>query len=97
MVDAADRDRFELLDGDEVVGFIQYTRRPGQISFLHTEIDDEHEGEGLASELAAAALDTARDDGLAVLPFCPFVNSYIRRHPEYLDLVPEDRKAQFGL
>jgi predicted GNAT family acetyltransferase len=32
-----------------------------------------------------------------VLPFCPFVNAYLKRHPEYLDLVPEERRAAFGL
>jgi predicted GNAT family acetyltransferase len=38
-----------------------------------------------------------RRRGLRVLPFCPFVRSYIARHSEYLDLVPEKQRAAFGL
>ncbi|HEY3189047.1 MAG TPA: GNAT family N-acetyltransferase [Solirubrobacteraceae bacterium] len=89
--------RYEVsVDGD-VLGFTQYHARPGLIAFVHTEIDKDHEGEGLASTLIAAALDDARERGLAVLPFCPFVNAYIERHPEYVDLVPAQYRERFGL
>jgi predicted GNAT family acetyltransferase len=57
-------------------------------------------GEGclsLASKLVRTALSEARSDGLAVLPFCPFVRGYIAGHSEYLDLVPEDTRARFEL
>jgi predicted GNAT family acetyltransferase len=92
-----ERDRFEIeLDGN-VVGFLQYRRRPGAMAFLHTEIDPEHEGEGLGGILVSAALGEARRADLRVLPFCPFVRSYIERHPEHLDLVPAERRAGFGL
>ena len=43
------------------------------------------------------ALSEARERGLRVLPQCPFVAEHIREHPEWLDLVPEDRRAEFGL
>ena len=95
--DVADRDRFEIDVDGAVAGFLQYRRRPGTIAFLHTEIDTEHEGEGLGGILASAALVAARREDLRVLPFCPFVRSYIERHPEYLDLVPAERRAGFGL
>jgi predicted GNAT family acetyltransferase len=42
-------------------------------------------------------LDSARADGVDVLPFCPFVNGYIERHPEYVSLVPEELRSQFNL
>ena len=32
-----------------------------------------------------------------MLPFCPYINSWIKKHPEYADLVPQDRRADFGL
>jgi uncharacterized protein len=97
VVDATDRERFEILDGDERVGFVQYRRRPGLIAFIHTEIDERHEGQGLGSELIGAALDRAREERLAVLPFCPFVNDYVKRHRQYVELVPEGYREQFGL
>lgn len=95
--DAPDEQRYEVRADGELAGFAQYRAKPGQIAFTHTEIDDRFEGQGLAGKLVASALDDARRRGLAVLPFCPFVKGYIERHREYLDLVPEDRRSQFGL
>jgi hypothetical protein len=47
--------------------------------------------------LARGALDATREAGSPVLPYCPFIRGYIQRHPAYLDLVPEDRRAEFAL
>lgn len=66
---------------------IKYQEREGQIIYLHTEVPPELEGRGIAGAMARAALDDARARGLRVVPLCPFVASYIRRHPEYQDLV----------
>jgi uncharacterized protein len=97
VVDNPEEQRFEALLGDEVAGFLQYRARPGLIALNHTEVDARFEGQGLGSRLIAFALDDARERGLAVLPFCPFVNEYIQRHREYVDLVPEDQRAAFDL
>jgi uncharacterized protein len=97
VTDHAERERFEITDGGELAGFTQYRRRPGLIAFVHTEIDPRFEGRGLASTLIAQALDAARAEDLAVLPFCPFVNAYINKHREYADLVPETYRSQFGV
>ena len=67
------------------------------ISLIHTEVDPAFEGRGLAGRLARYSLDDARKRQLAVLPFCPYVQSWIKRHPEYADLVPQDRRAEFDL
>jgi predicted GNAT family acetyltransferase len=97
VVDNTEQQRFEVLRADEVAGFLQYRARPGLIALIHTEVDDRFEGQGLGSKLIAFALDDARARELAVLPFCPFVNEYIQRHREYVDLVPEDQRAAFDL
>ena len=73
------------------------TGGPGVITFIHTEIDPAREGEGLGTHLVKAALDTARAEGLAVLPYSPCVRDFIDRHREYLDLVPVERRAKFAL
>ncbi|HKA69066.1 MAG TPA: GNAT family N-acetyltransferase [Actinomycetes bacterium] len=91
VVDNPERKRFELLLDEVVVGFVIYRLRPGQIVFIHTEIQPEFEGRGLGSRLAAAVLATARDRGLAVVPDCPFIAAYLRHHPEYADLVYRDQ------
>jgi predicted GNAT family acetyltransferase len=95
--DNPDEHRFEIYDDGELAGFVVYRDRPGLIALIHTEIDEKFEGRGLGSQLASAALDMARERGLAVLPFCPFINGYIKKHADYLDLVPEDRREAFGL
>ena len=97
ITDVSDRRRFEIAVDDAVVGFTEYRRRPGIISFVHTEIDPSRKGEGLGTLLVKAALDIARAEGLAVLPYCPFVKDFIDRHREYLDLVPVGRRAKFAL
>jgi predicted GNAT family acetyltransferase len=95
--DRARQERYEIRVAGELAGFVQYRAKPGLIAFIHTEVDDRFEGQGLGSKLIAFALADARERGLAVLPFCPFVNGYIQRHREYVDLVPEERRAAFDL
>ena len=97
VADNPERQRYEVRVDGELAGFSHYQPKPDQIAFIHTEIADRFEGQGLASRLIAFALEDARRRGLAVLPFCPFVNDYIQRHREYADLVPADRRAEFDL
>jgi uncharacterized protein len=98
VVDVPERERFEIRGGDEVLGFTEYRRRGDLIAFIHTEVDPGQEGKGLASRLISSALDAAREEGLSVLPFCPFVRGYITKHPDpYLELVPADLRAHFEL
>ncbi|HEU4737942.1 MAG TPA: GNAT family N-acetyltransferase [Solirubrobacterales bacterium] len=89
--------RYEIRVDGELAGFSQYRLRPEALAFIHTEVDDRFEGQGLGGQLISFALDDVRSRGLAVLPFCPFVKGYIERHPEYLDLVPAEKRGDFGL
>jgi predicted GNAT family acetyltransferase len=76
----------------------EYRLRPPLIAFTHTLIDPRFEGQGLATRLIRAALSEARSAGLVVLPFCPFVRSYIAGPTaEYLDLAPGDLRDAFEL
>jgi predicted GNAT family acetyltransferase/predicted MFS family arabinose efflux permease len=87
VTDNPDKARFEIVADGELAGFAQYYLRDGQIVFTHTETDDRFRGHGLAGHLVQVALDTARERHLAVLPYCPFVKSWIGAHPEYADLI----------
>lgn len=81
-----DGSRYTLwLDGERA-GFADYLIQGDRIVFTHTEVDPAHEGRGVGSALARAALDDARARGLEVMPLCPFVKGWIQRHPEYADL-----------
>jgi predicted GNAT family acetyltransferase len=87
--------RYEVLEDGKVVGEILYRARPGdRIVLLHTEVLPYAEGGGVGSRLVAGALDDIRARGLRVVPLCPFVAGYIRRHPEYADLVADSTAAQ---
>ncbi|MGY1591836.1 GNAT family N-acetyltransferase [Geodermatophilus sp. SYSU D00708] len=97
VVDRPEAGRFEVLVDGAVAGFAEYRRTASSVAFTHTVVDPAFEGRGLGSVLARGALDATRDSGRSVLPFCPFIRGYIRRHPAYLDLVPVERRAQFDL
>jgi uncharacterized protein len=87
VVNVPEKSRYELRLGDRLIGLAAYRRRNGRIAFTHTEVDESCEGRGLGSLLAATALEDARQEGLEVAPLCPFMAHYIRRHPEYAELV----------
>jgi uncharacterized protein len=95
--DARDRSRFEITVDGRLAGFAAYQRTADAVAFTHTEIEPDFEGQGLASTLVRAALDDVRREGLAVRPYCPFVRSWLARHPDYVDLVPPGERAQFDL
>jgi uncharacterized protein len=97
VLDAAESSRFEIHVDGELAGFAVYRLGHDRISFIHTEIDDAFAGQGLGGKLVRAALDAARARGLAVIPQCPFVRSWIQKHEDYLDLVPEAERSHIGL
>lgn len=85
--DNADRGRYEAsTESGVVAGFAEYRDRDGVRVFTHTEVDDAFEGQGIGSSLARAALDDVRERGLRARVKCPFIRSYVERHPEYADL-----------
>ncbi|WP_210651041.1 GNAT family N-acetyltransferase [Nocardioides sp. SYSU D00065] len=85
--DAADQHRFELWSGDELIGVLAYRLDGDALELVHTEVAPEHGGRGHAATLVRGALDEARARGLAVVPSCSYVASYVEEHPEYADLV----------
>jgi uncharacterized protein len=78
--------RFEIHIGDEMA-FLTYTLDGTTIAYKHTEVPPTLEGRGIAAKLATHALDYARANHLDVVPLCPYVAEYIKRHPAYEDLV----------
>ena len=83
--------RYELLLDGEHAGELIYRDRGGNVvAFLHTEVDPSLERRGLGTALVTGALDDARDRGLHVVALCPFVAAFVRRNPEYADLMVED-------
>ena len=89
VVDVPERSRFEARVGGQLLGFVDYRLLTGRITFIHTQVLPEAEGRGVGGQLARSVLDEARARGLRVRPLCPFIAAWMRRHPEYADLVAE--------
>jgi predicted GNAT family acetyltransferase len=89
--------RFELQIDGEVAGYLVYQRGADAVSFLEVTTDPRRAGQGLGLVLVRQALDAVSAEGLSVLPVCPFVRDFIRRHPVYLDVVPADLRERFEL
>lgn len=89
--------RFELLLAGEVIGEMEYIKSENVLTVTHTGVAEEYSGQGLAARLVEAALQDIRADGEYVLPKCPYVRGYIVKHPQWSDLVPAERRDEFGL
>jgi uncharacterized protein len=89
--------RFELKKDGVVAARSEYNLLKGAVLFTHTEVMPEYEGQGLGSKLAKFALDDVRGRGLQVIPVCPFIAGYVRKHPEYLDMVSETSRLAYKL
>lgn len=93
--DNPDRSRYEAHADGQFAGFISYHLSQNAIAFTHTETEPRFQGKGIADRLVRSVLDDAAARGLGVLPYCPFVRGWLDKHPDYLKLVPEDRRAEF--
>lgn len=87
VIDNPAQQRFEAHVGP-YLAVAEYQRHGTTIVFTHTEVPVLIEGHGIAGQLARAALEQARTEGLTIIPRCPYIAAYIRRHPEYAALVP---------
>lgn len=92
-----DRDRYEALDGSEVVGVLYYGDEPPgapEVRDLRsTIVAPERSGQGIGSALVRFALDDIRPRGLRVRPTCWFAQGWIDRHADYVDLLADRPNA----
>jgi predicted GNAT family acetyltransferase len=83
-----DKHRFELVKGG-ATAFAEYDLSGDTITFTHTIVPEELEGQGIGSRLVAGALDESRSRGLSVVPRCSFVRHFIDTHPDYQPLLAQ--------
>ena len=86
------RSRYEFDLGGHTA-YIDYEKDNGTIVLTHTFVPEAYEGRGVGAQLVAAALADIRRQGLKVVPQCSFVAVYIKRHPEWSDMVSETAGA----
>lgn len=84
------REAFEIHvdDSGEPAGFTQFVDHEGPNGerariFPHTFVDEKFSGQGLASALVRRALDKSIEEGFTIVAVCPYVRTWIRRHPAY--------------
>ena len=82
-----DENKYEIREGDRVLGIAVYRRRGDVTDFLHTEVDQDSGRPKVGSTLVQAALDDVRARGGSVVASCPFVSGWIDRHQQYADLL----------
>lgn len=87
VVDNPEEHRFEALVDGEVAGIIAYRSKSDAIVLVHTQVEPDWGGKGVGSALVSGTLDLIRARGELIVPQCPFVADFLRRHPEYTDLV----------
>jgi predicted GNAT family acetyltransferase len=88
IADHPERHRYILdIDGREAAEIVYRMRGEDTIDLEHTEVKKEFEGQGLASKIAAFAFDDARRRNLKVIPTCEYLQGWLRKHPDYSDVV----------
>ncbi|PVY37337.1 GNAT family N-acetyltransferase [Pontibacter virosus] len=83
------RNRFET-SVEGYTAFIDYKLRPGVMTVLHTEVPEAIVGKGIAAAMTRYALEHIAKNKLELVPLCPYMRSYLNKHPEYQYLVRKE-------
>jgi predicted GNAT family acetyltransferase len=78
------------LEAEGSIAFIEYKLLRDTLFLIHTEVPPELEGKGAGSAIVQKALQYAKDNNYKIIPICPFVQSYLKRHHEWDDIVAPD-------
>lgn len=81
-----DKKRYEYILENKVA-LIDYIKTTEKIFLTHTEVPKELGGKGIGSKLVEFALNDIKSQDLTLVPLCPFVAAYIKKHPEWKELV----------
>lgn len=89
------KNRFELVTDDKlsVIEYQPFDEKT--IVITHTEVDPALEGKGVGSRLVKDMLDYVRQHNLQIIPLCPFVSTYLKRHRDYTDLIHPTYRDKF--
>jgi hypothetical protein len=75
------------LEAGGATALAAYSLSGDTVTFTHTEVPEELEGQGIGGRLIAGALDDVRRRGLKIVPACSFVRHYVDTHPDAQDLL----------
>lgn len=87
--------RYELREGDELLGFIDYRPAGDSVIVAHTEVPEAQEGKGIGGVLVRGVFELIAADGKTVIPVCPFAAAYVSRHPELIEQLAPSWRGRF--
>lgn len=73
--------KFEVSQGDAIAGLF-YRQHGKAFMIMHTEVTKSMSGLGVGRQLIIAALAYAKTNNFNVIVYCPYVKSYLKKHPE---------------
>jgi hypothetical protein len=86
LIDNKTNSQYEFHAG-EFIPKIEYIKTGSKIYLTHTEVPVQLQGKGIGNILVSEVLEDIKQTGLSLVPLCPFVAAYIKRHPEWNFLV----------
>jgi len=78
------------VDGN--IAIIEYELSDGILKLIHTEVPPESEGKGVGSAIVLKALNYAKENNFKIVPICPFVQAYLKRHPQWNEIINPRKK-----
>lgn len=81
-----ERHRYEILVDGVRAGLTAFRDHGAQRLFFHTEVDEAYAGQGLAGRLVQEALTDVRKSGKRIVPVCPYVAKFLKKHEEFADI-----------
>src|SRR3954469_5660500 len=75
------------LEVEGSIAFIDYKLLRDKLFLIHTEVPPALKGKGAGNAIVQKALQYAKDNNYKIVPICPFVQSYLKRHKEWNDIV----------
>ena len=86
LIDNSDKKQYEF-QLSEHTPHIEYIKAKEKIYLTHTEVPMALEGQGIGTELVRQVLEDIKKKELTLVPLCPFVAAYIKKHPQWRELV----------
>lgn len=84
--DNKEEERFELIV-DGIPSIVEYKQKGKDIYLTHTEVPESQEGRGIAAALVEKVLTEIENSGQQMIPLCPYVQSFLKRHPDWQRIV----------
>jgi predicted GNAT family acetyltransferase len=84
--DNTELNRFEM-EVEGSTAFLEYKRSRDWLFLIHTEVPEAIEGKGVASAIIQKTLQYAKDNNYKIVPICPFVQSFLKKHPDWNEIV----------